>query len=807
VKPTKLTLTGFLGVTSGRGKDQITLDLTTVPQSAQLVALVGPNGAGKTTLMDNLHPYRIMPSRASDSMTPSGFSYYDNVGESASKELFWCHNGIEYRTLVTLKASGKTKRQEAYLFVKEMGQFVPCSIDGLTSDGKTDVYDRLVESILGKPEIFFMTQFSAQGKRSLSAMRVTEVKELLVSMLGGEKIKALSEKASEVVKSLRPHLAALQQQALPAQQKASGEQSTLAEVSVLTEKLKAYPVGLAELDDQVSELIQNLGQAKARLSQNASIALQHDSIRERIAALQGVFKTDQEKIATKHAATVASLVSQLAQVKVNGKRESELLTDVKREISVLEGLVGTESELTVLVGNMSGIRDKLRTLELENEVLERKVQPLTTLREEANRLLEILTQTKSDGSALADAITIAQATAKLIGQVPCQGTAMQTACPLLAKANEAQEGLPRQESAKEVLLTKYKSAKSNHLVATNVIAGLIEDEAKLKSNQQAITQLANQMTSCREAKVKLEQVVQGKLKLENLRVRLNDLVSQIDGLRIQCASLESQIAQSALLEQKELAERTVQNEADYAALQVQQASLPSLVQVSDVQAIESEIAEKKLLVKSLEDARANDQVQLMHLQSQLNEVQDAKAFIANLDDQAKAIADEIAYWTLMEKAFGNDGIIALSIDDAGPAVSTIANNLLRDCYGGRFQVRLDTQKATATGKLKETFQIMVADTHRGEHKELEQCSGGEKVWVNECLVRAFALYMSGASGKQFDTLFGDETDGALDPERKRHFLAMKRSVLKEGGYSREYLITQTPELWDAVDHVIDVTTL
>jgi DNA repair protein SbcC/Rad50 len=37
-------------------------------------------------------------------------------------------------------------------------------------------------------------------------------------------------------------------------------------------------------------------------------------------------------------------------------------------------------------------------------------------------------------------------------------------------------------------------------------------------------------------------------------------------------------------------------------------------------------------------------------------------------------------------------------------------------------------------------------------------------------------------------------DGALDPEHKRMFMAMKREVLRAGGYAREYFVSQTPEL-------------
>lgn len=58
-----------------------------------------------------------------------------------------------------------------------------------------------------------------------------------------------------------------------------------------------------------------------------------------------------------------------------------------------------------------------------------------------------------------------------------------------------------------------------------------------------------------------------------------------------------------------------------------------------------------------------------------------------------------------------------------------------------------------------------------------------------------------------ETLFTDETDGALDPEAKRTFMQMKRAVLRQGGYGREFFITHTPELWEMADHKIMVDQL
>lgn len=81
---------------------------------------------------------------------------------------------------------------------------------------------------------------------------------------------------------------------------------------------------------------------------------------------------------------------------------------------------------------------------------------------------------------------------------------------------------------------------------------------------------------------------------------------------------------------------------------------------------------------------------------------------------------------------------------------------------------------------------------------------GRLATINECLVRAVALYLAQSSDRCYETLLSDEADGALDPVRKRMFGAMKREVLRLGGYRREFFISQTAELAGMADAVIDL---
>ena len=94
-----------------------------------------------------------------------------------------------------------------------------------------------------------------------------------------------------------------------------------------------------------------------------------------------------------------------------------------------------------------------------------------------------------------------------------------------------------------------------------------------------------------------------------------------------------------------------------------------------------------------------------------------------------------------------------------------------------------------------------------EGKSIKLMSGGERIWIEACLVRAIALYLAQYSGRRYSTLFSDEADGPLDPDRKRMFMAMKREVLRRGGYEREFFITQSPALATMADAVIDLDAM
>jgi DNA repair protein SbcC/Rad50 len=160
--------------------------------------------------------------------------------------------------------------------------------------------------------------------------------------------------------------------------------------------------------------------------------------------------------------------------------------------------------------------------------------------------------------------------------------------------------------------------------------------------------------------------------------------------------------------------------------------------------------------------------------------------------RADRLSDEIAKWKPLAKGLGNDGVVALTIDDAGHALTQMVNELLLACYGMRFTVEIRTQRALASGELCEGFEFIVHDAEADSNKSVSVMSGGQKVWIDECLTRGIALYFAQNTGQPYQTLFSDESDGPLDSQRKVQFIRMIWKVLRHGGYQREFLISQTP---------------
>lgn len=771
MRPLILVLEGFHGVRDGMRRESVTLDLESLP--AGLIALKGPNGAGKSTLMDNLHPYRIMPSHAAK-LSVDAFSYWDHVrGPQAQKTLEWEHASVRYRSTFTFRKPGKTNKAEYFLAWRDKaGLWQPFSApDGTKSDGKADTYDRCVESVCGSLESFFTSVFSAQNRRPLASYNAGEIKSLLAELLHIDHLRARSAKAADVAKVLAGNLDSIHRE--------------LAALSQKRETLTATERGIAADADAI---------AGARREREGLLATA-----QTLAQQRATLAAKQAQSATAEA-RVRELAKQRGDINESLSRIASQATELTRRLgerrAALAKSIAAHEATLAQRGSIEGAQAQCDQAQLEIGREEAAIQALQAeiveLGHRQTALVDAnadMTSLQGQGQSKAALLRTLQQQAAVIDQVPCAGHAMHTTCPLLAQARDASAKAAEQRVSIESLRANYRERKAIVDKLTPVVAALAPKRDALKKASDALAKARSELqqaTALAARKPLLEAAVTG---LADARSELASADAQL-----------SQVAEHRDCETKRLqgALRDIETESS----RLSASDVTSAIAGLDRQIVANREASTAL------DARIEALIrQLATRETQRDAMQTELAGFDATRSRAERLSDEIAHWKLLARGLGNDGLVALTIDDAGPALTQTVNDLLLACYGPRFTVEVRTQRALASGDLREGFEILVHDADNDSTKPVSVMSGGQKVWINECLTRGIALYLARNAGEPYETLFSDESDGPLDPARKVQFMKMKREVLRQGGYAREFFISQTPDLVIEADAVIDVEAM
>lgn len=749
-----------------------------------------------------------MPSRAS-AAGAGGFSYYDQVClPEAEKDLVWLHEGRRYRSHVVIRDTGR-RATDAFLFeAGSDGRWRPVELpDGAVSDGKTGTYVRCVEHVLGSAETFFTSAFSAQGKRQLSSYQNGEIKTLLADLLGQEEIRNEGKKAGQVADLLKAGLVAFRQQQ-------------------------------ATLDEQ----IERIGQERRRLEgANERVCSRAAALK----AVQSMLETSRERLARHRAAREQASGAEAARTRLAGERaalirvgkeaieaigaqeksQRERLERLEQRIGTrrtqrsarLQALTRQRRQCEAALEHEVGVRRAGRRLPLAEAAVAGRTARVRAAREQAQELarcdsameaagLRVKTIEREAGQAALRAEDLARRFG-LAREVPCSGTGLQGQCKLLGDAREAQALMPSAQGT-------IRRLADDKMATQRQAEALAVRRRALDAAPQALSWAEYRESVARGRAGQYGRLAQRAGEIDQARLRCEEIDGELVGLEVPGEGTSDETAEevaerrdiAATLD--ELAARHQQQAKYYRQsldrLDEALAALPPAFDERGLAASERAVTEAQAAAGEAERA---------HLQA-VRDVESRAALDRQRDERRRErqklaahvarVEAQLGSWNLLAKCLSNDGVIALAIDDAGPTLAGLANDLLLACYGARFTVSLLTQLQTRKGEQREGFAIEVHDGVSGQSKRVEQMSGGERVWINECLVRAVALYLAQNSGRCYGTLFSDEADGALDPSRKRMFMAMKREVLRLGGYVREIYISQTPELTAMADAVIDL---
>lgn len=813
MNPLKLALTGFKGIQAGMGLETFVLDLRE-HGDAKLIAIVAPNGRGKTTVLDNLTPFRLMGSKIKNAnYSPDAFSYFDHLVApgDAAKELLWEHQGVTYRTLIEWKLREKTQSTAAYLQrMNAAGDWEPVTLpDGTSSDGKAKTYDRCVEGVLGSPRLYFTAAFSAQGRSQLSSYAQGDIKGLMSEVLGLHRIQELGEKAAEVSKGLKAKLVDRREK-LQSLESVREQANTLREsiaqhTKALNEShlpaIDRHRLAAAQEQQAVTEMQRDQQDAEqlrvrrqAVLQQIADAAAEH---RQAVTIIQ----TDIDAGQYAHQQALLRLAGEITRItEANNRAESRK--------AGAEQLLAQRDAIHQAIDSLPALTEALSLAETAIQAAQDKAG-------EARQAKATLTQLDQSIAGLVDTGRRVRASEQdlmnrcaLTKEVPCQGTDLQGRCRLLTDALTAEQQLPAVRDDLKAKTAEHQEATARRAALVAIVATLPALEADIVTAQTARKTAADQLSAAKDLAAKNAGLAAAESALEDAKDSIHAGAQQLQEIADEQSATKQLHAERQEELQARLNSAAVANQATAQRLQIELDRIPVPDDDSALKAAQQRLADA--LQAEQDERAAADRAR--------GAIATAEGRIAGLEENIVAgdaltgevahLESEISHWSSLQRALGRDGILALSIDDAGPTLAGLANDLLLSCYGPRFSVRIDTQETVkSTGAQKETFDVIVFDSESESSKSVSEMSGGERIWINEALTRSIALYQAQSSGQTFHTLFSDESDGALDPEKKGQFVRMKRRVLELGGYGREYFISHSPDVWPLADAVINLGDL
>ncbi|MFH1032171.1 MAG: SMC family ATPase [Chloroflexota bacterium] len=155
----------------------------------------------------------------------------------------------------------------------------------------------------------------------------------------------------------------------------------------------------------------------------------------------------------------------------------------------------------------------------------------------------------------------------------------------------------------------------------------------------------------------------------------------------------------------------------------------------------------------------------------------------------------------LAKAFGKSGIQALLIETALPELESEANNLLARMTDNKMHIKIEPQRETKKGDVRETLDINITD-ELGT-RSYEMFSGGECFRINFAIRVALSKLLAKRAGAPLPTLIIDEGFGTQDIGGLEKLKEAITSI--QDDFEKILVITHIEEFRDAFPTRINVT--
>lgn len=838
MNPTRIAARGMLSLRD------VDLDLASLPTDA-LVAVAGANGAGKTSLLELMSGgalYRRLASRGSllDAAT----------GKSSALVVDFEHCGTAYRAshLLDPAAAGGRGKAEAYLEA-DGAPLAP---------GRVRDFDELVARLFPSPAVFFASAYAAQGGGgSFASLDVAGRRALFADLLGLADLQRLADAAAErrraalveaavaedALRVASADLAALGQCEVELDAAVEAERRAREGVAALTARREQVDAAV-----DVAAAVQR-ARAEVRSAQDRELVarkalsamVEQLRSREARAALLGDLEARQaeiealtaqrDKLVSEWQALAAKRAPVLARLEAARGRRNDALDALGYSLDrpTVEAIEERDARRKDLAAAKESARAEALGLAAHSERLWAHEDQLAAAHRREREALGNLDR--------------ARASAERVAGYPCSGRTLQAedgervdcaTCPVvrgdLGFDLEGLEALAAKASGVVEAATAERLRLDEELVARRQrVAAHDRDVALLSAGVADLDHLVKRLAERDEA---ARAFAEAEAEASALPPE-GDLVAQGRALRERLDALSAGHRQA--LDAARLAASQV--EADREAVGRYEAAvdegrheivnarhiLRSLVEdlvsrgdaLRDVWGTEphapfhlgDEAGLDRATRWPADERRAVDEAlaaATRTAQEAARVVGRAEAAVGRLRELQRAHGErerraataglEVGAAALLARGLGPEGLQAVRVDAAGPEVGDLATDLLGACYGRRFAVELRTlREGTGARKDRETLDLVVHDARGGRPRVFGDLSGGEQVVVDEALRLAIAVYRA-RRAPGLETLWRDEADGRLDPERAAGYPDMLRAAMRLGRFRRCYFVSHRPEV-------------
>ncbi|QGQ95838.1 SMC family ATPase [Paenibacillus psychroresistens] len=812
--------------------------------SVTIAAICGRNGAGKSSAFTLAPIFSLFGDKI------KGISMDDLVRKGTQEmavTFTFEHQDSIYRTIRTRSIKGNGKS------TLELQQKVNEQWESRSAEKIKDTEDIIRNLLNLDAETFTASSMILQGKANeFTAQTAGKRKEILQQVLG-------LNIYDQLLESARHKSATLNIEIERAKSKLTDLNETLAVKEEKDELLAEHKQQLAETSENLNKYEADLKllqieviELQAKSTKAAELAKQSFVLFEEITLLGSersglVAKLDRaEKILqyetqiiekSKEALVVQEKITIL---QTKAPRSQEIQAEqvrIQAEITKIETdsipIVGQIASLTKLIANKS-ILDVAAAEFVESISSLEKLDKLQMLDQEKHSSLLVAQELSSSTrlqfenkkKALDERIRVLTGKTVMLADSNCIDVTI-AACHFLSDAQKAKAELilandevakldPIEcnilENAYELLLNERKALDYDQMVhlklkeRVNQLRPLSEQAGQLDAKVELLTNLEAQMKRFEESKLAAE------VRLHNLNeesgalllelVELPDLQQKLVKI-MEWAVLKDQLATSIEI-RGSATERIAAIDLEVTNKTNRRNGYDVDTSLLVLETIEFE-AKKQMVpvyeqqIKAAREQQGILQVRIGGLQTELKAFEDAEAERKRITTYMEPLVKEWTRYQTLIKAFGKDGIPALIIENAVPALEKIANEILGKMSKGKHSLRFETQRELKSKDgIAETLDIMIGDWS-GE-RPYETFSGGEQLRIDFAIRFALAELLACRAGSKVEWLTIDEGLGSQDGEHRALVLESIKAVADR--FKKVLVITHIEEAQSVFDQRI-----